>query len=114
MAFNDLELAAIDDLVGAFCRRITRPELRDQLEFAMDIEAHAVTIQEVRPGFRNLTKKTRHGVARFRYVRRRNEWRLYWMRQDLKWHVYDPAEATSELADLVAIVEADEYGCFFG
>jgi hypothetical protein len=36
------------------------------------------------------------------------------MRRDLKWHRYDPARPTPDLAALVAIVEADEYGAFFG
>jgi len=53
---------------------------------------------------------TRLGVARFRFVRSRGAGQLYWMRRDLKWHRYDPAESTPDLAALVAIVEADERG----
>ena len=30
------------------------------------------------------------------------------MRRDLRWHVYEPRLATSDLARLVAVVEADE------
>jgi hypothetical protein len=36
------------------------------------------------------------------------------MRRDLQWHRYDRAESTPDLAALVATVEADEYGAFFG
>jgi hypothetical protein len=54
------------------------------------------------------------GIARFRFVRSRDVWELYWMRRDLKWHCYDPAESTPDLAALVAVVEADEYRAFFG
>ena len=114
MAFSDLELARIDASVGDLCRRATPDHIRDQLEFLMEIEGHAVTIQEVRPAFQRPSEKTRHGVARFRYNRTRNQWRLFWMRQDLKWHSYEPAEDVHDLPTLVAIVEADEYCCFFG
>ena len=58
--------------------------------------------------------ETRMGIARFRFVRSRGVWQLYWMRRDLKWHRYDPAEPTADLAALVAFVEVDEYCAFFG
>ena len=73
MAFSAEELRRIYSLVGALWRRITVHELRDQLEFVMEVDAHAVTIQEVRPAFQDPSKKTRHGVARFRYFRSRDE-----------------------------------------
>jgi hypothetical protein len=114
VAFSAEELSRIDSLVGELCRRITVDELRDQLEFVMEADTHAVTIQEVRPAFQDPSKRTKHGVARFRYFRSRDEWRLYWMRQDLKRHVYEPAEEIYWLDELVAIVEADDYCCFFG
>jgi len=36
------------------------------------------------------------------------------MRRDLKWHLYEPAMPTKNLARLVKLVEADEYCAFFG
>ena len=36
------------------------------------------------------------------------------MRQDLRWHRYDPDEMPADLDSLVAVVEADKYGAFFG
>ena len=36
------------------------------------------------------------------------------MRQDLRWHRYEPDEMPSDLASLVALVEVDEFGAFFG
>jgi hypothetical protein len=53
-------------------------------------------------------------VARFRFVRTRGEWQLYWMRRDLRWDRYDPVAATPDLRSLVKVVEADEDGGFFG
>ncbi|MHB9052726.1 MAG: DUF3024 domain-containing protein [Thermoleophilia bacterium] len=28
-------------------------------------------------------------VAKLKYVRTKNEWRLFWQRRDLKWHAYE-------------------------
>ena len=114
MSFNELELKRIDRTVGELCRRKTRPQYADQLRFECEIRGHTVSIWEVRPPWDGVGDWTRMGVARFRFFRSRGKWLLYWMRRDLKWHRYDPAEPTPDLAALVAIVEADQYGAFFG
>jgi hypothetical protein len=36
------------------------------------------------------------------------------MRQDLKWHRYEPEPPSPDLATLVAVIEAEEFGAFFG
>ena len=115
MAFDDLELKRIDNSVGALCRRRTRPDLRHELEFIYEIDGHNVSVYEVRPAWRDPSQKTKLGVARFKYVRSRNEWRLYWMRRDLKWHRYNVEEAQSKrLEPLVRVVEEDRLCAFFG
>ncbi len=53
-------------------------------------------------------------VAKATYQRSKKVWKVYWQRADLKWHVYQPMSEVSALAQFVAIVDADEYGCFFG
>jgi hypothetical protein len=114
MSFNELELKRIDRTVGELCRRSTRPEYADQLRFECEIDGHTVSIWEVRPPWDGVGDPTRMGVARFRFFRSRGAWLLYWMRRDLKWHRYDDIAPTPNLAALVAIVGADEYGAFFG
>ncbi len=114
MAFSEIELKRIDLTVGELCRRSSRPEFANELRFVYDIEGHAVSIYEERSPWDGIGGWTRMGVARFRFVRSRGEWRLYWMRRDLRWHRYDPEPSTDELAALVAVVDADEYGAFFG
>ena len=114
MSFTELELKGIDHTVGDLCRRKTRPEHADQLRFECQIGDNAVTMWEVRTPWDGVGDHTHMGIARFRFVRLRGEWQLYWMRQDLKCHRYEPAEPTPDLAALVAVVEADERMAFFG
>jgi len=79
------------------------------------LNGHAVSIIEERPPWDGSPGAwTRHGIARFRYLRSRGQWLLYWMRADMKWHRYEPAPATADLKRLVRVVEDDEYGAFFG
>lgn len=115
MAFSDLELKRIDTTVGALCRRTSRPEHSDELRFTYKIDGHAVTVWEERsPWDGSPGEWTRMGVARFRYFRSRDEWQLFWMRSDLKWHVFDEVAPTRNLVQLVKVVNENWYGCFFG
>ena len=115
MAFDELELKRIDKHVGGLCRRKTRPEYREQLEFIYEVSGHDVSIYEIRPTWQDPTDKTRMGVARFKFVRSRGEWRLYWMRRDLKWHRYaEDVSTASALEPLVRVVAEDCWGAFFG
>lgn len=115
MAFTERELNRIDATVGDLCRRISPPEHADALRFSYEIDGHAVAIhEERRPRDGTNGEWTRLGVARFRFFRSRGEWLLYWMRSDLKWHLYEPIGPSRTLPRLVRYVEADRYYCFFG
>ena len=114
MAFSEIELKLIDTTVGELCRRVPA-HIRDQLDYIYEVEGHAVFMYEIRPQWNDPKKTTKMGVARFRYFRSRGEWKLYWMRRDLKWHEYDPDVSTAtSLKSLVAIVDEDKWGAFFG
>jgi len=114
MAFSELELEAIDASVGAMCRRRSPARFADKLRVVYEVEGHSISVFEERPDWCQPDVWRRMGVARFRYFRSRDEWTLYWMRRDLKWHVYDPETRKRDLATLVRVVDQDRYGAFFG
>jgi len=114
VAFNELDLKRIDRIVGGLCRRRTCPDLADQLRLDYEIDRQSVVVFEERPDWRDATERMRTPVARLRFVRTTGVWTLYWMRADLKWHRYEPAESTADLASLVDVIDRDEYSAFFG
>jgi len=114
MVFAEIELARVDKSVGGLCRRRTRPEIRDQLRLEYSVQRHDVELFEVRPHWKDPGEELQTPIAKFRFVRTVNEWRLYWMRQDLKWHSYEPFPASPSLNELVDAVYRDEFCCFFG
>ncbi len=114
MAFTELELKRIDRSVGELCRLRSLPQFADELRFVYEVEGHVVSVYEERLPWRGDGDWTRSGIARFRFVRSKGVWRLYWMRSDLRWYLYETDEMPSDLDALVAIVEADEFGAFFG
>ena len=114
MAFSELELKRIDKTLGSIRRRLSRPEHADKVRFVFEVDGHIVSIYEERPPWDGVGEWTRTGIARFRYTRTRGRWTLYWMRRDLKWHAYDPDAMPGDLESLVALVNEDRYGAFFG
>jgi hypothetical protein len=114
VAFDETELRRIDRHVGGLCRDRQQPGYRDHLEFIYENSGHNVSIYEVRPGWGDPSAKTKMGIARFKFIRSKGEWRLYWMRRELKWHRYDEAGATgADLKRLVQIVAEDRWCAFF-
>lgn len=114
MAFSELELKRIEKLVGGLCRRRTRPELADQLRLDYEIDGQNVLLFEERPDWRDATKRMRTPVAKLRFVRTTGLWTLYWLRADLRWHRYDPAPPTADLATLIEVIDRDQNCAFFG
>jgi hypothetical protein len=114
MAFVEIELARIDKAVGGLCTGRNRPDLQQLLSLQYRISGHDVVVYERRPHYDGRPGHTEGGVAKFKFIRRRGEWYLFWMRADLKWHRYVPLPSDVDLGRLVAEVDKDAHGCFFG
>jgi len=73
-----------------------------------------VIIYEIRPRWNKPDEQTRLPCAKLKFVRNQNVWKLYWHRADMKWHAYDPCKSSRDLAELIAEIDTDPHGCFFG
>jgi hypothetical protein len=114
MAFGDLELQCVDLSVGKLCRRRSPPHLSHKIRTTYEIKNHDVIVFEKRPHLQHPDEWSKLECAKFKYDRKNRKWRLYWMRKDLKWHLYDPETSRTDLETLVRVVDADHYGAFFG
>ena len=115
MSFNDLETARIKRAMEAFLtKRRPPPEIRHQLDVIYRITGQSVEIFEVRPAWDDPGVTLEHPVAKTTYVRTVREWRIFWMRSDLKWHRYDLAPAVKTIDEFAAIVDRDAACCFLG
>lgn len=114
MAFSEIELKFIENTVGNMCNRRSPVHLSDQLRTVYVVKGHDVTVYEERPRWNNPQEWSSEGIAKFKYTRKQNVWTLYWMRQDLKWHLYEPFSESTTIERLVAEVDKDPYGAFFG
>jgi hypothetical protein len=114
MAFSEIELKFIENTVGKMCHRRSPEHLKGQIRIIYKVINHSVEVCEQRPGWKKPEEWTSTGVAKFIYARTTRKWKLYWMRQDLKWHLYEPLPESTTIDRLVVEVDKDPHGAFFG
>ena len=114
MAISDVQRAAITRQLTEYCAPDPRPEVRRQLRHGFEVGPSEVVLFEECPRFGRPTEWLRHDVAKFRWVETRREWQLYCQFRDLEWHGYEPRPSAPTFEGLVAEVEADPTGIFWG
>lgn len=115
MALSDLERKRWERELAKFMeRRRPPPDIRPKLDLGYRISGQSVEIVEIRPDWQNPKLMMEHPVAKATFVRKKNRWRVFWMRRDLKWHGYEPAPEVHSLEAYLHVVDRDDYCCFFG
>jgi|PlaIllAssembly_1097288.scaffolds.fasta_scaffold132677_1 hypothetical protein len=114
MTFSEVELKYIENVVGKMCKRRSPGHLRHQLRTVYVVEGHDVTVYQERPNWNNPREWTTSSAAKFKYNRKQNVWKLYWMGQNQKWHSYGPLPESIRIDKLVVEVDNDPHGAFFG
>src|SRR5689334_20056312 len=95
-------------------RRRPPPPIRPQLDLGYRLTGRRGGLFEIRPHWDGKSERLETPVAKATFVRTKNVWRVYWMRQDLRWHVYEPNAEARSLDEFLAVVDRDEHCCFFG
>jgi len=114
MAFSEIEIYKIKNFAGSLCNIKTPESIRDKLRYEYEIGNQDVIIYEIRPRWNKPDEQTRMPCAKLKFIRSRNIWKLFWHRSDMKWHAYDPLKSSRDLAELIAEIDTDPNGCFFG
>lgn len=115
MAISEFEIKKCEKEIAAFLK-LRRPpmHIRNELDLGYRIEGQSVEIFEIRPHWRDFSKKMETPVAKATFVKSETCWKIFWQRSDLKWRRYGPAPTVKLLADFLSIVAEDKYACFFG
>ena len=90
------------------------PHLRKTVDLCYKIENQSIIIYELRHHFDDPEKYIESPIAKTTFVKAKDQWKVFWMRADLKWHSYKPKPVLKTLRQFTAVVDADEYGCFWG
>ena|SRR2546430_3006065 len=97
-----------------FCSRHSRPDLRDLLWYNARLERNAAVICEHRPPFDGRVEWSELAVAKFRYNVADGTWELLCADRNNKWHIYEWLDPTRSIDTLLAEVERDPSGIFWG
>ena len=81
-----------------------------------DVEGRFVTILECRPPWSPDMgpEWTRFPIARLRFTASRSEWKLCWRDRHLRFHRYLRIDPSPDVGTLLAEIEADPTGIFWG
>lgn len=115
MALDILNTADVIETLENFLARKRPPEnMRAQLDLDYKIENQSVIIYEVRPRWNNANEKIESPIAKTTWVKSRQKWKIFWMRADLKWHLYQPVPEVKTISEFIQTVNEDTHSCFWG
>ena len=115
MAIDILQTVDIIEVMENFLER-KRPkiEIRNQVDIGYKIDGQSIILFEISPRWDNPEIICEYPFAKTTYVKKNNNWKVYWMRADLKWHSYPIQPTVKNLKEFTRLVEEDEHHCFFG
>jgi len=110
------ERLPLEAILTHYCDKRVPPHVRDKVQLSFRIEGNIVTLFEKRAAFRDPSRWIDIGVARFHYYKNRNQWVLYWRDSKRRqgWHLYDEIKPNRSIEPLLAEVDRDPTGIFWG
>jgi hypothetical protein len=91
-------------------------DARHQVRVECDVTSRQVTIVERRAPWREDfgPEWTSVRLARLRYTASTRSWALYWRDRNLRFHSYDQLAPSARIDDLLAEIDRDPTGIFWG
>ena len=116
MPIPSLVLKTARTLLDHYCSKKFPPHVRDEMRLLYTVDGNAITLYEERPRYRPKAGEPwyRMGVARIRYVATQGAWVLYCSDRHERWHRYDLLEPTLEFGVVLAEIDRDPTGIFWG
>ena len=115
MALSEFEIKRIDKAVAKFMeKRRPPPHIREEVDLSWRLKDQSVELFEIRVMWNDSSRKIESPIAKSTYIKTQKAWKIFWQKRDLKWHGYEPNLYVKRIEDFLAVVDRDEYGCFFG
>jgi hypothetical protein len=102
--------------IQRWCEQRVPEHARHQVRVECDISTSHLTIVECRPPWRQDAdgEWTRLPIARLRYNQAAATWTLYWRDRNLRFHVYNHLEPSTDVASLLHEIDRDPTSTFWG
>ena len=104
------------ELVRTWAATRVPEQYLDQMRVEVDVTDRSLTIFECRPPWEGDAEPEwfRMPVARLTYVKKRNEWTLYWSDRNDKFQRYDLLDPSQHVTVLLAEIDDDPTALFWG
>lgn len=115
MAISEFEIRRVEKLASDYVDAHRPPaHVRSQLDIGYRLTGQSLELFEIRPRWDNPGEILEHSFAKATFVKKSRTWKIYWMRQDLKWYCYEPVPDAGTLEEVLSVVSEDALGCFRG
>jgi hypothetical protein len=116
MALPEQTQKLVETRLGEYCINKVPAHVRDQVRLTFSVLGNIVTLFEERPVIKPLDKRTKLPLAQFRLSVVDHLWRLYCASQKRQegWVIYPGAKPTKEFEKLLAALDQDRTGVFWG
>jgi hypothetical protein len=115
MALPILVKTLAEKKVGDFCKKRVPLHVIDKVNLSYKIRGNSITIFENRhPWHKDMKEWTSMAIAQLRYNEKTGEWALRCADRNDRWHEYYDMEPTKEIDKILAEIDEDPTGNFFG
>ncbi|MGH8083163.1 MAG: DUF3024 domain-containing protein [Lysobacter sp.] len=111
---NDIERKRAENAVTKLLAPRHTPHVKSGGDVLYRVVDQAIEVYSARPAYDDPDEIIEIPIAKFRYVRTREVWQLFWIRASGKWQGYGPRLEAQSLAELVEEVWQDPFCCFWG
>ena len=114
MAIPEAVRSQVEARLARFCARKAPPEVSNQLRLVYKVQGDAITLQEERPAIGVPGTWVQTKVARLRYDPKGRRWSLDCADAGGRWRAYKGIGATVSPDGLIAEIDRDPNGIFWG
>ena len=112
MAVINLHVRQVEEYLKAI--RPVDEVLRAKMDFGYSYNKNTFELFEIRPNWLEDKESIRSPYAKFRLIKSKQIWKLYWLRASGKWLSYTPMPTALHLSDILNCIKEDAHGCFHG
>ena len=114
LALPEFTRKLVETKLKTYCDGRIPSHLRQELRLTWKFRGNAVTLYESRPRFLEPEKWANMPVAQFRFDEQEKTWELFQADRNGRWHWYLNAAPTTDFEALLAELDADPTGIFWG
>lgn len=107
---------SVERRLSEFCRDRIPAEHRAEIRLEYELRGNSITLFECRPPWRPDfgPEWTRMKIAQLRFEPNGKTWALHWADRNERWHLYDDVDPALSVEPLLAEIDEDPTGIFWG